>query len=519
MLVTVDSRHPKQSKVDLLVLPMTQVDPDKWRLPPRLAAVDKAIGGGLAAILSSGDFRGSSGQTALVYSDGGVPAKRLLLVGLGKAETLDPEAFRRAAGTAIGEAIRLEAKSVAIAVPRTRPVPLKAAAQALAEGGVLAGYRFDTYKKKTNAKKYPTSLSLSVERAADTRSARASAKAGVSIADSQNIARQLSNEPPNALPPAALAKAASRVAKEVGLKCRVLDVPEMKRRKMGAILAVGQGSVNPPRLVVLEHNPPARRRSGRQNPGSAKGRRPRTICLVGKGVTFDSGGISIKPAAAMDEMKHDMSGAATVVGALRACALLNLPLHVVGVIGAAENLPSGTAYRPGDILTSMSKKTIEILNTDAEGRVVLADALHFARTEFQPDAMVDIATLTGAIVIALGSHASGMFGNDERLIDHLKQAGETSGERLWAMPLWEAHRKAVESAIADVKNVAGREASSSTAAAFLAAFAEDTPWVHLDIAATGWSSKASPYQPRGATGVGVRLLVEALQTWKDSHIV
>jgi leucyl aminopeptidase len=511
MLVTVDSRHPKDAKVDLLVLPMTQVDPKKWRLPPRLAAIDKAIGGGLGAILRSGDFRGSSGQSALVYSDGGVPAKRLLLIGLGKAEELDADAFRRAGGTAVGEARSRKAKTVAIAVPRTRPVAIDAAAQALAEGGVLATYRFDTYKssKEKQSGKLPTSLALSLERAADTRPARAAAKAGVAIAESQNVARQLSNEPPNHLPPVALARAASQVAKEVGLRCRVLDVPAMKKLGMGAILAVGQGSVHPPRLVVLEHNPPKR----------GARRRPPTVCLVGKGVTFDSGGISIKPSAAMDEMKHDMSGAATVVGALRACALLDLPLHVVGVIGAAENLPSGTAYRPGDILTSMSKKTIEILNTDAEGRVVLADALHYARTEFKPAAMVDVATLTGAIVIALGSHASGMFGNDERLMKHLETAGEASSERLWGMPLWDAHRKAVESAVADVKNVAGREASSSTAAAFLAAFADDTPWVHLDIAATGWTNKTGPYQPRGASGVGVRLLVEALRTWKKSHIV
>jgi len=519
MLVTVDSHHPKQAKADLLVLPMTQIDPEKWRLTPRLAAVDKVVDGALAAVVRSGDFRGKSGQSALVYSDGGVPAKRLLLVGLGKAEDLDADAFRRVGGTAVGEAIRRKAKRVVIAVPRTRPVALAAAAQALAEGGVLAAYRFDTYKKKKDdSGRAPTALVLSFERAADTRPARAAANDGVAIAESQNVARQLSNEPPNTLPPAKLAQAAVKVAKEVGLRCRVLDVAEMKRRKMGAILAVGQGSANPPRLVVLEHNPPGRG-AGAKKGGAGRGRRRPTICLIGKGVTFDSGGISIKPSAAMDEMKHDMSGAATVVGALRACALLDLPLHVVGVIGAAENLPSGTAYRPGDIVTSMSKKTIEILNTDAEGRVVLADALHFARTEFDPVAMVDVATLTGAIVIALGSHASGLFGNDERLVDHLKQAGEASGERLWAMPLWDAHRKAVESAVADVKNVAGREASSSTAAAFLAAFAEETPWVHLDIAATGWSSKTGPYQPRGATGVGVRLLVEALQTWKNSHIV
>jgi leucyl aminopeptidase len=263
---------------------------------------------------------------------------------------------------------------------------------------------------------------------------------------------------------------------------------------------------------VLEHNAPGRR-------GGAGSRRLPTVCLIGKGVTFDSGGISIKPSAAMDEMKHDMSGAAAVVGAMRACALLKLPLHVVGILGAAENMPSGTAYRPGDIVTSLSKKTIEILNTDAEGRVVLADALTFARTEFAPVAMVDLATLTGACVVALGSHATGLFGTDERLSEHLRRAGETTAERVWPMPVWEGHRKAIESSIADVKNVAGREAASSTAAAFLAAFAEDTPWVHLDIAGTGWTGKAGPYQKRGATGVGVRLLVEALETWKDARIV
>jgi leucyl aminopeptidase len=268
--------------------------------------------------------------------------------------------------------------------------------------------------------------------------------------------------------------------------------------------------MHPPRLVVLEHNAPGRARGSRRLP---------TVCLVGKGVTFDSGGISIKPSAAMDEMKHDMSGAAAVLGALRACALLKLPLHVVGILGAAENMPSGTAYRPGDIVTSMSKKTIEILNTDAEGRVVLADALTFARTEFDPVAMVDLATLTGACVVALGSHATGLFGTDDRLSEHLRRAGEATAERVWPMPVWEGHRKAVESNVADLKNVAGREAASSTAAAFLAAFVEDTPWVHLDIAGTGWTSTPGPYQPRGATGVGVRLLVEALETWKESRIV
>ena len=291
-------------------------------------------------------------------------------------------------------------------------------------------------------------------------------------------------------------------------------MPELKKRKMGAILAVGGGSANPPRLVVMEHN--AQRNARGRKKG---GRRLPTICLIGKGITFDSGGISIKPSPGMDEMKHDMSGAATVVGAMRAIALLNLPLHVVGILAAAENLPSGTAYRPGDVVTTASKKTIEVLNTDAEGRVVLADALHYAHTEYEPVAMVDLATLTGACVVALGKAASGLFGNNDRLVEHIRRAGEATAERMWPMPLFEEHRKAVKSQIADVKNTAGREAGSSTAAAFLQAFVGDTPWVHLDIAGTGWTGKTGAYQPRGATGVGVRMLLEALRTWKASRVV
>jgi len=261
---------------------------------------------------------------------------------------------------------------------------------------------------------------------------------------------------------------------------------------------------------VLEHRPRGAARRGRKGG-------PRPICVVGKGITFDSGGISIKPAQGMDEMKHDMSGAAAVVGVLRTCALLRLPMHVVGVIGAAENMPSGTAYRPGDIVTSMSGKTIEILNTDAEGRVVLADALHYARTHFEPRAMIDLATLTGACVVALGKWATGLFGNDAALVELLRKAGEATGERAWPLPLWEPHKKAVRSEVAQLKNAAGREAGSSTAAAFLAAFAEGTPWAHLDIAGTAWTTKGEGYQPRGATGVGVRLVFEALEALRGAH--
>ncbi len=343
------------------------------------------------------------------------------------------------------------------------------------------------------------------------RAARQAAHVGQVLADSQNLARDLSNQPANALPPAGLASAAEKMARECGLACRIFDVPELRKRKMGGILGVGQGSMHPPRLVLLEHNaPPKRRKAARRTTAT----RP-TLCIVGKGITFDSGGISIKPAASMHEMKHDMSGAAAVVGAMRAVALLKLPLHVVGIIAAAENMPGSKAYRPGDVLETASGKTIEILNTDAEGRVVLADALHFARTEYSPQAIVDLATLTGACVVALGKWCSGLFVNNEDLAKRLIEAGESAGERLWQLPLWSEHRDAIRGQVADVKNTGGRDGGAITAAAFLSCFVDDTPWAHLDIAGTAWVDKGGPYQPHGATGVGVRLLLEWLRSYRS----
>jgi leucyl aminopeptidase len=304
------------------------------------------------------------------------------------------------------------------------------------------------------------------------------------------------------------------VAREVGLRARVLRVPELRRRKAGAILAVGSGSAHPPCLIVLEHNaPPAARRKAKRGP-----RRRPTICLVGKGITFDSGGLSIKPSASMASMKHDMSGGAAVIAVLRAAALLRLPLHLVGVVGAAENMPSGTAYRPDDVVTTLSGRTVEISNTDAEGRLVLADALHFAR-EFEPDAIIDVATLTGACSVALGNWASAVLGNNERLIEALRRAGEASGERVWPLPLWEEHREEMKGRVSDLKQTGGRNGGTITAAAFLSHFTEGVPWAHLDIAPTAHTDRPGPYQPHGATGVGVRLLLELLQGWKEIKLV
>jgi leucyl aminopeptidase len=319
-----------------------------------------------------------------------------------------------------------------------------------------------------------------------------------------NLSRDLSNEPPNVLYPETFAAAAQAMAKEVGIKIQVFDFKEIQKRGMRLLQAVGQGSERKPVMVHFSHVPA----------GTAAGRR--RLVFVGKGITFDSGGLSIKPTASMVSMKHDMSGGAAVVGALRACALLKLPMHVVGIVGAVENMPSGTAYRPDDILTSMSGKTIEIGNTDAEGRLVLADMLHYAKTEFSPAALVDIATLTGACSVALGTWAAAVLANQERISEAVRRAGDLAGERFWPLPLWDVHREYMRSQVADVRQVAGRDGGTIVAAAFLWHFAgDDVPWAHLDIAPTANTDRASPLQAAGATGFGVRTLVEFLRGWRD----
>ncbi len=523
MQVNVQTRAAAGARVDLLAVPLVELDARRWRLPARAAALDRASGGRITAVIESGDFRGKRGESALIHAPEGLAARRLLLVGLGKESDLDTDGLREAAGIAVGAASARGAEKLAVTGITTRRLRAAAAAQALAEGAVLASYRFDRYRKRAEDAKPPAaSAALLFEgaSASDARAARAAASTGVILAESQNVARDLSNEPPNELPPAVLAREAERVAKETGLRCRVLEVAELRRRKMGAILAVGGGSSRPPRLIVLEHNAPGgrgRKKKGRS--GKAPRRRP-TVCLVGKGITFDTGGISLKPTTSMVKMKHDMSGGAAVIGALRAAALLKLPLHVVGIVSAAENMPSGTAYRPDDIVATASGRTVEVANTDAEGRMVLADALHFAQEEFEPAAMVDVATLTGACAVALGTWAAAVLGNDERLVEALRRAGDTTGERFWQLPLWDVHREHMRSQIADVKQTGGRDGGTITAAAFLWHFvSDDTPWAHLDIASTADTERKGPLQPRaGATGFGVRTLVELLRSWRHTKL-
>ncbi len=506
MKIQIESSELVRPSLDWLVLAVGEGGASRGpKLPDAFGALDKSLGGCLQAALSGGGFSGRAGETLPVFPGTGARRtrrpRRILLVGTGPAARFDSEAARRLAGRIAKQTTRFGAKRIAIALPASLK-KREEHVQALAEGLVLGNYRFDAHRQAP--KDAPTQLAQVVLIFPGLRALtklRAAAKRGVIVAESQNTARDLSNEPANTLSPAALARRAQQVAKECGLRCRVYGGPQLVKMRMGGILAVGAGSSRPPRLIVMEHGRAVR---------SGRGARD-TLVLVGKGITFDSGGISIKPSASMDQMKHDMSGAAAVVGAMRAVALLGLPLHVVGVIAAAENLPSGTAYRPGDVIRTHSGKTVEVLNTDAEGRIVLADALHYARHQFDPHAMVDLATLTGACQVALGASASGLFCTHAGLRRELEAAGRGASELVWPLPLLPEHRRAVKSTIADLKNTGGRSAGASTAAGFLAEFAGDTTWAHLDIAGTAWTEKASPLGIKGATGVGVRLLVEWLR--------
>ena len=318
------------------------------------------------------------------------------------------------------------------------------------------------------------------------------------IAEAVSLARDLGNSPGNDINPSYLAATAQTLAETTSLSCQLLEQAEMEELNMGCLLGVAQGSAQPPAFIILEHTP--------------RGANGAPIVLVGKGLTFDSGGISIKPAGGMEDMKMDMSGGAAVLGTMQALARLNYPRRVVGLVPASENLPSGTAVKPGDILRAMSGKTVEVINTDAEGRLILADALAYAVEKYKPACIIDLATLTGAVVVALGSQATGMMGTDDDMMTRLREAGERCAERVWQLPLFDEYSKQIKSDFADIKNTGGREAGSIIGGAFLKEFVGDTPWVHLDIAGMAWTREGKPYVPKGSTGWGIRLLLETLES-------
>jgi len=463
-----------------------------------LSELDEAAGGFLRKAIKSSEFKGAAGTSLMVSPATGTSASRLLYVGLGAESKADGETLRRAIGGAIQKAKAARVKELTLAFDTFEQKKLSVAdrARILAEGVLLGDYHFDRYQTDEEAKKttVPTKTALLVSSASD--DVDAGIKAAEAICCGVILARDLVNEPGNVKSPDFLAQQAVAAGKEAGFKCTILNKAQIEKEKMGALLGVAQGSEREPRLIVMEYS------------GGKKSDAP--VVLVGKGVVFDSGGISIKPSEGMDEMKMDMGGGAAVIGTLTAAARLKLPCNIVGIVPAVENMPSGTAIRPGDILTSSSGKTIEVLNTDAEGRLILADALSYA-ARFKPQTVIDLATLTGACIVALGYHATAILGNSDRLVRDLIAAGEKAGERAWQLPLWSEYTEQIKSDVADVKNIGGRGAGTITAAAFLQKFADDYTWAHLDIAGTAWAESAKPCYPKGGTGVGVRLLIEYLQ--------
>jgi leucyl aminopeptidase len=451
----------------------------------------------VAGLLEPNDYRGRAKQTLLLYPRGAVAPRRLLLVGLGKREAVSAESIRLAAALAVQEARKMQIAAVTVGVQRDTPVLPALMAQAFAEGLEMGAYRYWKYRTGlTTEQTFEVRAATVFTSEGSEDQVRRGVALGQITGRGVTFARDLVNSPGYALTPAKLADEAVALGKRAGLQVTVLNKAQLTEQGFGGVLAVGKGSANDPRFIVMEY-------------GRAAEDKP-TICLVGKGLTFDSGGLSLKPPEAMDTMKSDMGGSAAVFGAMQAIAELALPLHVVVLVSAAENMPSSTAYRPGDVVTTLSGKTIEVLNTDAEGRIILSDALFYAQ-RYKPAAIVELSTLTGAIIIALGPHATGMMSTDQALADQISRAGEASGERVWQLPLWDEYHEMVKSEIADLKNLSGRPAGSITAGAFLTAFVGDFPFVHLDIAGTAWVDKpAKPYQSHGGTGAGVRLLVEFL---------
>lgn len=458
-------------------------------------AVDQALGGLISHAIAQGEFRGKGGSTLLLHTQGKLKAERVLVAGLGKQAQFGLEVVRTVSGKAVRVLRRHGCRRIGTILHGTGAggLGVKEAAQAITEGALLGHYTFDRYKKKKENDHAPVqSLTLLLRDRSQAAEVGEAIATGQIIARAVNLARDLVNEPANTLTPQALAARARAVARDGKLTCQVLERRQLERMGMGAFLGVAQGSGRPPVLIVLSY------RGGR-------GKQP-DLGLVGKGITFDSGGISIKPSEGMEQMKGDMAGGAAVIAAMGAIGQLKPAINVTGIVPACENLPSGSALKPGDVLTAVDGKTIEVVNTDAEGRLILADALCYA-LKLGCKQVVDVATLTGACVVALGSVRTGAFTNNQALMDRVRSSADAVGEKIWQMPMDEEYDEQISSDVADVKNIGGRKAGAVTAAKFLARFVGDTPWVHLDIAGTSQADKEKGYTPKGATGVPVKTLV------------
>ena len=493
--VTLTARPSRDIEADLLILPI--FEDDALADEPGL---DAASGGEIGAARARGEITGKP-YSLFVTSLRGWKASRVALVGVGSGEDLSADHLRRAATTGALAARQRHLPRIAILHRPGGRVGAAEAAQVMAEGAVLANFDGAAYKTAGPPRVWIDAVQLKVG-GASAELTRA-AERGRVLGECTNLSRSLSNEPGNALTPRVFADRAMAIGTDAGLSVEILDETRIAELKMGLLLGVALGSQEPPRLVVLRHEPPA---GSGEAPGADGGRQP-VLGLIGKGVTFDTGGISIKPADNMDKMKDDMSGGAAVLCAMAAIARLRAPIRCVAVIPMVENMPGGRAMKPGDVLTSAEGKTVEILNTDAEGRLILGDAVWYAR-QLGATHLVDVATLTGACVVALGRTATGLFGTPDAWVDRVKQASERAGERSWAMPVFDDYTELFKSDIADFGNSGGRAGGAITAALFIKEFTGGLPWVHLDIAGTAWAEQATPYQPTGATGASVRTLAE-----------
>ncbi len=495
MNILVKSGEATAATTDVLVC--LEYEQDKaWS--KAVQPVDQKLGGQLSTLRKSGEFSGKPNNTALLHIDGKLPAKRVLLVGIGTRETVTLERIRQAMGTAAKRARSAKAKGIVCVMPDVPKGtgPMDDVAQAMVEGLVLGDYRFNEYRTdRTDDNHSLQSCTLLTPSNAHLNEAKDGAKRGQILGEATCFVRDLCNHPANVMTPSRVVTEAKKIARESKVRLKVLDRKQQEKLGMGGLLGVSRGSIEPPQFIILEYM------------GGPRTQKP--IVFVGKTVTFDSGGISLKPSENMEQMKADMTGGAEVLATIRAASRLKIPVNAIGLLPVTENMPGGRATKPGDILTMLSGKTVEVQNTDAEGRLILADGLAYA-SRLKPACVIDIATLTGAAAVALGQFAIGMLGNDDTMKADLKKAGNHAGERVWEMPLWDEYFEQLKSDVADMRNIGGRGGGMITAALFLSKFVGDHPWVHLDIASTDWGTTERAYIPKGPTGIGTRLLIQYL---------
>jgi leucyl aminopeptidase len=494
MNTNLSSTPASQLETDCLVAVVLDKG-EKDKPLPSVECADGAVRAASNDVISSGEVTGKTFDTALLHHPAGLKAQRLLLVGGGKARNFSAAELRKLAGTAVRTLKSKNIRSFAFALPEN-DVSVADGVRAIIEGAFVGNFEPDYYKSDRKDQKIDA---VTIVVPGDTKPLESALQAGRIVAESQNFTRDLVNEPSNRMTPTILAERAKKMASEVGLSCEVYGADKIKELKMGAFWGVAQGSDEPPALIVLRYDPV----------GAAD---KVHLGLVGKGVTFDTGGISIKPADGMEKMKYDMAGAATMIGAMRAIALLKPKVKVTAIICATENMPSGKAQKPGDVQIAMSGKSIEIINTDAEGRLILADGLSYAR-QLGCTHLVDAATLTGAVVVALGYVNAGIFASDDQMYERFAKANKEAGEKMWRLPLDDEYKENLKSNIADMVNAGSRWGGAIFAAMFLKEFAEDTPWIHLDIAGTAWMEDSKPWIAKGPSGIALRSLVEFVRGW------